>query len=125
MDAELIAQHIPRLRRYALTLVRDRERADYLVQDTLERALRKFTLWRRSGDLRAWLFTIMHNIYVNQLRGMQSGLTISIDEESADFSVSQATREEVIEARDIISALNRLAPEFREILLLVGVEQLS
>src|SRR5271166_1892145 len=64
----LIEQEIPRLRRYARALTRNRERADDLVQDTLGRALVKEDLWQRGTDLRAWLFTIMHNQNVNNLR---------------------------------------------------------
>ena len=65
-EAEIVAC-IPSLRRYARGLAGQRERADDLVQDTLERAVRKFHLWR-PGDLRAWLFSIMHNVFVNQLK---------------------------------------------------------
>ena len=48
-------------------LLRDRDRAEGLVQDTLERAIRKFHLWQ-PGNLRSWLFSIMHNTFVNQLK---------------------------------------------------------
>src|SRR5438270_848298 len=65
MDYNLIVPYIPNLRRYARALVGDRDGADDLVQDTLERAVRKFHLWR-PGDLRAWLVSIMHNVLVNQ-----------------------------------------------------------
>src|SRR5437879_11713740 len=68
MDRRLIIEHIPRLRRYARALVGDRYVADDLVQDTLERAWNKFYLWRPGSDLRAWLFTIMHNVFVTQAR---------------------------------------------------------
>jgi len=68
MDRQSIIEHIPRLRRYARALVGDRYIADDLVQDTLERAWNKFSLWRQGSDLRAWLFTIMHNVFVNQAR---------------------------------------------------------
>src|SRR5437899_9069481 len=68
MDRRLIIEHIPRLRRYARALVGDRYVADDLVQDTLERAWNKFYLWRPGSDLRAWLFTIMHNVFINQAR---------------------------------------------------------
>jgi RNA polymerase sigma-70 factor, ECF subfamily len=63
----LIEAEIPRLRRYARALLRDQDRADDLVQDTLLRGFDKVHLFR-SGDLRAWLFTIMHNQYVNSVR---------------------------------------------------------
>jgi RNA polymerase sigma-70 factor (ECF subfamily) len=115
-------EHIPRLRRYALALVRDRTRADDLVQDTLERALRKFTLFRRGTDLRAWLFAVMHNVYVNQLRAAGSrAVTVEYeDTEAAPASVEDATT-----LRDLLDALDCLAPEHREVILLVGLEQLS
>jgi RNA polymerase sigma-70 factor (ECF subfamily) len=66
-------EFIPRLRRYARALTADRARADDLVQDTLERALVKYDLWRPGSDLRAWLFTIMHNVYINQVRASAGG----------------------------------------------------
>src|SRR5512140_2791352 len=68
MNEHPIVQHIPRLRRYARALLGDRYAADDLVQDTLERAWNKLHLWREGSDLRAWLFAIMHNVFVNQLR---------------------------------------------------------
>jgi RNA polymerase sigma-70 factor, ECF subfamily len=64
----LIEQQIPRLRRYARALTRNRERADDLVQDTLGRALSKEQFWQPGTNLRAWLFTIMHNQNVNNVR---------------------------------------------------------
>ena len=57
---------IPRLRRYARVLTRNPTRADDLVQDTLLRAWDKRRLWQVGTDLRAWLFTIMHNVHQNQ-----------------------------------------------------------
>ena len=57
---------LPRLRRYARVLTGDSHHADDLVQDTLARAWEKRRLWRAGSDLRAWLFTIMHNVHVNQ-----------------------------------------------------------
>lgn len=115
-------EHIPRLRRYAVALLRDRARADDLVQDTLERALRKFVLFRRGTDLRAWLFAIMHNVYVNQLRaaGARARTVEYEDTEAAPASVEDGTA-----LRDLLGALTRLAPEQREVILLVGLEQLS
>jgi RNA polymerase sigma-70 factor, ECF subfamily len=64
----LIEQQIPRLRRYARALTRNRDRADDLVQDTLSRALDKQHLWQPGTNLGAWLFTIMHNQNVNNVR---------------------------------------------------------
>ena len=60
--------HIPDLRRYARTLTGDAWAADDLVQDTLERACARWQLWTAGSDLRAWLFTLMHNLFVDRCR---------------------------------------------------------
>src|SRR5437763_5428538 len=65
---DLLEPQIPRLRRYARALTRDTQRADDLVQDTLLRALIKQDRWEPGTNLRAWLFTLMHNQYVNDVR---------------------------------------------------------
>ena len=115
-------EHIPNLRRYARALLRDRARADDLVQDALERALNKFSLFRRGSDLRAWLFTIMHNVHVNQIRSASNRMiTIEYD----DGDMVPAHGDDATTLRDLSNALERLAPEHREILVLIGVEQFS
>lgn len=117
----LIEEQIPRLRRYARALTGDRDRADDLVQDTLERAWGKFHLWRQGSDIRAWLFTIMHNLFVNQLR--QGHSFMALEQEALDIPV-RAAQEDGLEMRDLLSAIARLPEEFREVLLLVGLEQM-
>lgn len=119
----LITQHIPRLRRYARALTGDRSAADDLVQDTLERALSRFHLWRQGSDLRAWLFTIMHNIYVNQARSRARHPHEALDETAAD--ALHARDPDWAELRDIDDALSRLPGEQRAVLLLVGLEQFT
>jgi len=121
-DAESIVELIPRLRRYARALAGDRAAADDLVQDTLERAWAKLHLYRRGTDLRAWLFTVMHNVYVNQLRAARPG--VQLDEEMPELS--QPAREtDALELRDLDLAIGRLPPEQREVLLLVVLEDMS
>lgn len=120
MDYELIVPYIPNLRRYARALVGDRDGADDLVQDTLERAVRKFHLWR-PGDLRAWLFSIMHNVFVNQLKSRKISSDVEIDDTFA-APVPGATRADVL---DLQRALGTLAPEQREVVLLVALEDMS
>jgi len=121
MESASIAEHIPRLRRYARALSGDSHRADDLVQDTLERALAKFHLWRRGSDLRAWLFTIMHNVFINQLKARRE---LALDDAVAD-GLQSAPQSDPFELRDLDAALRQLPPEQREVLLLVGLEQLS
>lgn len=123
MDLQAIAPHIPRLRRYARALAGDQHAADDLVQDTVERAINKRHLWRPGSDLRAWLFAIMHNVFVNQLRARQAHPEAPIDEDELPAAPSaQGAR---LEIRDLETALALLPTEQREIVLLVGLEQLS
>lgn len=120
----LIEQQIPRLRRYARALTGERVIADDLVQDTLERAWNKLHLWRRGSDLRAWLFTIMHNVYVNQLRSRAAHPTVPLDEDETSLS-DRAAQTDMLEIRDLDLALRKLSDEQREVLLLIALEQLS
>ncbi len=124
-DAEaLLEPLIPALRRYAYALVRDHDAADDLVQDTLERALSRWTLRRSDGDLRAWLFTIQRNLHVSALRQSQRrGAHVELDE--ATTPSSAALQESSIEIQDILAALDQLPEEQKSLLLLVGVEDLS
>jgi len=123
VDRRLIIEHIPRLRRYARALVGDRYIAEDLVQDTLERAWNKFSLWRPGSDLRAWLFTIMHNVFVNEARRRRHEIE-QLMEEVPPVSV-RPTQGEQLELRDVDRALRSLPGDQREVLLLVAVEQLT
>ena len=121
MDYNLIIPFIPNLRRYARALVGDRDGADDLVQDTLERAVRKFHLWK-PGDLRAWLFSIMHNVFVNQLKARKIAPSVEIDENTLTAHVPTVTSVDVI---DLQRALLTLAPEQREVVLLIALEDMT
>jgi len=120
----LIEAQIPRLRRYARALTGDRSSADDLVQDTLERALSRFHLWRHGSDLRAWLFTIMHNIFVNQVRARLRHRHESLESDAA-LDAMQAPEPDWLQLRDLDSALAQLPQEQRTVLLLVGLEQFT
>jgi len=119
MNGERIIPHIPGLRRYARLLTGDPHRADDLVQDTLLRACAKWTLWRPDSDLRAWLFTVMHNVFINQLRAAPP--------ESVQFeSVAETGHtEDTAAGIDLERALARLPDDQREVLLMVTVEDFS
>ena len=120
----LIEQQIPRLRRYARSLTGERAAADDLVQDTLERAWSKLHLWRHGSDMRAWLFTIMHNVFINQVRGRTPEQAVSLEDGALDLP-DRATQTDELEIRDLDAALRRLPDEQREVLLLVALEQSS
>lgn len=113
---------IPRLRRYARALIGDRTGADDLVQDTMERGWKRLSSWRRGSDMRAWLFSIMHNLYIDQVR-RSSVQTDVLDDETPMPEVHAA--HDGLHMRDLESALNGLPAEQREILLLVALEEMS
>lgn len=118
-------EHTPRLRRYARALTGDRVQADDLVQETLARAWEKFSLWRRGSDLRAWLFTILHNIHVNDVRRrIRQPEVVPLDDATPDAPLP-GNHEQGLVMRDLESALRRLPDEQREVLLLVGLEDMS
>ena len=121
----LLGEQIPRLRRYARALTRDIERADDLVQDTLVRALVKQHLWQAGTNLRAWLFTLMHNQNVNDVRhGIREGQNIGVEEMS---DVLAATTDPTASRQlyELDRALGQLAVEQRQTILLVGLEEFS
>lgn len=123
MDSAAILTELPRLRRYARALVGDRAAADDLVQDTLERAWSRFAQWRPGSDLRAWLFSIMHNLRVDQLR--RPGLNaLPMDDEEL-MVPTRATQSDHLEVVDLEVALARLPEEQRAVLLLVALEDMS
>src|SRR5215813_14427809 len=121
----LVEREIPRLRRYARALTRSTDRADDLVQETLLRAVAKAHLWQQGTDIRAWLFTIMHNQYVNMVRrAIREEATVDIEQLSSSLAATTdptASRQ----LRELERALGRLPGEQREVILLVGLEGLS
>jgi RNA polymerase sigma-70 factor (ECF subfamily) len=89
--SRLLEAEIPRLRRYARALTRDAVYTDDLVQNCLTRALAKQHLWQPGTDLRAWLFTILHNQHCNELRRtMREGLSVELDQASPVLQPNQS-----------------------------------
>ena len=115
---------IPQLRRYARALTGDPWAADDLVQDTLERACGRWPPWRAGGDLRAWLFTVMHNLFIDGARRARRQAGQRVDLESAeDELVAPAPASDQL--LDLQRCLMRLPEEQREVLLLVTLEDLA
>ncbi|MET0517581.1 MAG: RNA polymerase sigma factor [Burkholderiaceae bacterium] len=114
---------LPRLRRYARALVGDRDEADDLVQDTLERAWARASLWRGVGDMRAWLFGIMHNLHADARRRPRLKLQ-PLDPQFSEPALppSQGERLAVL---DLQGALDLLPDEQRQVLLLVALEDMA
>lgn len=119
---DAVVSEIPRLRRYARALTGNATTADDLVQDTLERALKRFALFR-PGDLRAWLFTIMHNLYISQTRAAQP-LIHDAEAVLAELPAPDTAHDRIALA-DLDHCLQQLPVPQREALLLVALEELS
>jgi RNA polymerase sigma-70 factor (ECF subfamily) len=121
----LIEHEIPRLRRYARALTRDSSRADDLVQDTLVRGLAKAHLWQPGTNMRAWLFAIMHNQYVNNVRRAQrEGAIVDVDQVASTL-VATADPTASRQLSELDHALGHLSKRQREVVLLVGLEGMS
>lgn len=122
--ASLLEPQIPGLRRYAWALLRDCEAADDLVQDTLERAISRWNQ-RREGDLRAWLFAIQRNLFINGIRQRKARGTHVGEEALNDVPAPGLSPESHAGLHDVLKGLDALPEEQRSILLLIGVEDLS
>lgn len=126
-----LVEHVGALRRYARALAGNPADADDLVQECLVKVLAQMRAWREVRDLRAYLFTTLHNVFIDARRRQRStGIEISIDDTSGRMAlpshmVVPASQVARLEVRDMLSALGRIPGEQREVVLLVGLEGMS
>jgi RNA polymerase sigma-70 factor (ECF subfamily) len=125
MSQELMVAQIPSLRRYARALTGNTWAADDLVQDTLERACSKWRLWLVGSNLRAWLFSVMHNLFINQLRQSTGRGPLTLVDIADVADELQAPETDSCQMLDLQRCMMRLPPEQREVLLLVSMEDMS
>ena len=121
--AQQLLTWVPRLRRYARALAGNRDDADELVQDTLERAWARSGLWRGVADMRAWLFSIMHNLHVDAIRRPRI-TTVRMDDDTPEVAMAP-TQGERLAVLDLQAALDLLPIEQKEIVLLVALEDMA
>jgi RNA polymerase sigma-70 factor (ECF subfamily) len=109
-------------------LTGDATRADDLVQDTLARAWEKRRLWQAGTDLRAWLFTVMHNVHVNLLALLRrDSANVSLDADTTGMAWQLPVRGnqlDRVELLEVVAQMGRLPPDQREVLLLAAVEEM-
>lgn len=122
MNRTQVVEQLPGLRRYARVLTGDAWAADDLVQDTLERACSKWLLWRTGSDLRAWLFTLMHNLYLNQRRALPALAPLDIEDFQHQLPGAAGPSDV---SMDLERCLLRLPADQRAVLLLVAMEDMS
>jgi RNA polymerase sigma-70 factor (ECF subfamily) len=121
----LLIAEIPRLRRYAVALLRDRTMADDLVQDVVVRALDRLHLWRDGSNMRTWLFTIMHNLHANDKRRRSRAVD---NRPLDDVAMSRGTppeQESALALSQLADAIVGLPETQRQALLLIGLEGFS
>lgn len=123
--AVLLEQHIPALRRYAFALVRQHDAADDLVQDCLERAISRWHLRHRDGDLKAWLLTIVRNQFISTYRQKRRRGLHFAWEDVAEPPATDGAPDSSTAVRDILAGLDTLPEDQKSVVLLVGVEDLS
>ena len=119
---EGIEQHIPQLKRYARAITRNPETADDLVQESLLKALTKSHLYKPGTNLRAWLFTILHNQHVSDMR-CKARVGVPIDPDDAAPAIATRPNQEAGVVMDRVEReLNRLPDEQRTLIELVALE---
>ena len=113
---------LPRLRRYAIALLRDVNMADDLVQDCVERALKNRAALVDPNHISGWLSSILHNLYLDSLRRKRRrGAHIELDDSLNLIELSVLPADRGI-AKDLVEAMSDLSFEHRQILLLIGLE---
>jgi len=117
-----VEAEIPCLRRYALKLTRDGAAAEDLLQECLTRGLSKQHLWREGTNLRAWLCTILHNQFVNEIRrSTRENVVVALSELDEPLT-RPPTQDKVLELRDVRRAMTKLTEGQRKAVLLIGLD---
>jgi RNA polymerase sigma-70 factor (ECF subfamily) len=122
---DLLIRHIPDLRRFARSLERNRAGADDLVQETLERAIKKIHLYQPSGPFLGWLNTIMRNIFVDRVRRKGATVVDSLEETAHREPAQNESQSDRLLLKEIRVAVERLPIEQKQVLIMVAVEGLS
>lgn len=117
-----VQQHVGSLRRYAMVLTRNYHAAEDLVQETLTKAIAAAHQWEPGSDLRVWLFRILHNTHVSEMRKHQVRERAKPDLDEPVTSHNPTLR---LEVQEVLEALEDLPEEQRRPIILVAVEGMS
>ncbi len=129
----MITREIPALRRYARILIpihkQKNGEQDDLVQDTLERAIKKIHTWRREGSIRSWLYRVQYTVFINRYHRTISRNAMEVCSSDTAYEDTSAggdpSGERNLEYRDVLRAIEAIDPEQRQVLLLVAIDGLS
>jgi RNA polymerase sigma-70 factor (ECF subfamily) len=121
-----LAGELPYLRRFARALSGDAAVADDLVQDCVERAMNKSHLYDPARPLRAWLYAVLRNLYISSLRRTgRSTVVKTVEDLQYGEGAVAPEQENRLSAGSVTEALDRLAPQHREVIVLVALEEMS
>jgi RNA polymerase sigma-70 factor, ECF subfamily len=125
------SEYLDGLYSYAVVLSRNRAEAEDLVQETCLRALRAMGRLRSDSNIKSWLFTILRNIWLNQVRQSQNAQTVELDADGTDAKSPVDTAKDPlaeylsnVEQEQVRTAIQQLPLEFREIIILREYEEL-
>jgi RNA polymerase sigma-70 factor (ECF subfamily) len=124
-------EHIDGLYSYALVLTRNRSEAEDLVQETYVRAIAAMGRLRTGSNVKSWLFTILRNIWFNQLRQQRTAKLVAMDDEENTMDIAETAKDPYafyvsnMEHQQVRDAIQQLPVDFREIILLREFEELS
>lgn len=122
---DLIEAEIPHLRRYARYLTRDLDRADDVVQDALVRAIANVAKWQPGTNMRAWLFVIVRNTFINERRRSSRNIADG-DFEAATLALGvPANQENAFYLTELARVFENLPSDHQEVLLFVVVEGMT
>ena len=116
-----ILKMVPRLRAFAVSLCRDQSRADDLVQETFAKAWKYQSRFVTGSNLKAWLFTILRNTFISELR-KRKGEIDDPDGALVSNACCKAAQDGYVDLADLTTSLGELPTEQRAALILVGAE---
>jgi RNA polymerase sigma-70 factor (ECF subfamily) len=131
---ELALEYLDGLYGYAVTLTRNKAEAEDLVQETYLRAIRAFDRLRPESNVKSWLFTILRNVYLNQIRHQRSGPPIvDMEDQFLDLPDTAGSGEldplsnylATLKRQDVHRAIESLPSVYREVIILREFEDLS
>lgn len=117
-----LIDHVGSLRRYAMVLTRKPDEAEDLVQECLARAIAAAHTWQPGSDLRAWLFRIMHNAFIDHVRKQR---VREVGQPAAVEVAESPVQPHRVELAQVLDALRALPEHYREPIVLVAIEEMS
>jgi RNA polymerase sigma-70 factor (ECF subfamily) len=126
---ELAMPHFARLYNFACWLTADRAAAEDLVQESYMKALKGFSSFKQGTNFRAWIYRILRNTFLTSKTGLKIAASLDDEDVAVPEPATTFTPESLLiaqlEQRAILQALEALPVNFREVILLCDLEEMS